>query len=90
MKIEIALTSAVINGDRGTIELPVEDVLRAMESSGQIEANWGKDHRCPVCRAEAIALSASYSQKAYLETPCCPICGAWLMRVIDEKETDRA
>ena len=37
--IEIALTSAVINGDRGTIELPVEDVMRALESSGRIAAN---------------------------------------------------
>ena len=90
MKIEIALTSAVINGDRGTIELPVEDVMQALESSGRIAANWDKDHRCPVCQAEAITMSVAYNLKAYLETPCCPICGARLMRAIDEEESDRA
>lgn len=88
--IKIPLTSATIDGDKGTIELPMRDVLRAMENSGQITANWGKDHRCPVCEAECIALSVSYGLKAYLETPCCPICGARLMRGNNEKESNRA
>lgn len=87
--IEIPLTSAVINGDCGTIELPLEDVLRALENCGQTATNWGKDHRCPVCKAECIALNVAYGQKAYLETPCCPICGTKLMRTIDEKESKR-
>lgn len=88
--IKIPLSNATIDGDEKTIELPLEDVMRALESSGQIAANWSKDHRCPVCKAEAITLSASYGIRAHLETPCCPICGARLMRMINEKESDRA
>lgn len=89
MMIEIPIKSAEINGDRGTIRMPLEDVMRALENCGQVAALWGKDHKCPACKAECIALNVAYGQKAYLETPCCPICGTKLMRMIDEKEVNK-
>jgi len=88
--IKIPLSDVTIDGDEKTIELPLEDVMRALESSDRVTSIWGENHRCPACNAECIALCASYGQKAYLETPYCPICGTRLMRMINEKESARA
>ena len=79
--IEIPLTSAVINGDRGTISLPMSDVMAAMQETAEDEERFFWDeHRCSVCGKECVSMHLTTGQRVYIETPRCPHCGVLLMK----------
>ena len=79
--IKIPLTSATIDGDKGTIELPMSDVVAAMKEIAEEEERFCWDeHRCSVCGRECMSLQLAAGQRVYIETPRCPHCGVLLMK----------
>lgn len=79
--IRIPLTSAKIDGDKGTIELPMSDVMAAMQEIEEEEERFFWDeHRCSVCGRECVSLHLMTGQRVYIETPRCPHCGVLLMK----------
>lgn len=84
--IEIPLTNAEIHGDRGTIALPLIDVLQGLENE-KAPGSWDEQHRCPVCGVKCVTLEMPDGQKVFIETPRCPGCGMMLVKR-DAEETD--
>lgn len=81
IKIKIPLTSATIDGDKGTIELPMADVMAAMQETAEDEERFFWDeHRCAVCGRECVSMHLTTGQRVYIETPRCPHCGVLLMK----------
>lgn len=85
--IEIPIKSAEINGDRGTISLPLKDVLKVLERGLTTEVVW-ENHTCPVCGSQCVTLEMPNGQKVYIETPRCTACGILLVRGNDAQEVD--
>lgn len=85
--IEIPLKSAEINGDRGTIALPLKDVLAVLERGLTTDVVW-ENHTCPVCCSQCVTLEMPDGQKVYIETPRCPGCGVLLVRGNDAQKVD--
>lgn len=85
LKIKIPLTRATIDGDKETIELPMSDVMAAMQETAENEELFFWDeHRCSVCGRECVNLHLTTGQRVYIETPRCPRCGALLMKSGEE------
>lgn len=83
--IKIPLTSATIDGDKGTIELPMNDVMAAIQETAEDEERFFWDeHRCSVCGRECVRLNIAIGQRVYIETPRCPHCGVLLMKAGEE------
>lgn len=83
--VKVPLSDATIDGDKGTIELPMSNVMAAMQETAEDEELFFWDeHRCSVCGRECASLHLTTGQRVYIETPRCPHCGTLLMKSGEE------
>lgn len=83
--IKVPLSDATIDGNKGTVEIPMSNVMAAMQETAENEELFFWDeHHCSVCGRECVNLYLTTGQRVYIETPRCPHCGVLLMKSGEE------